>query len=278
MPVIARLLMRNPIIWFTLILVIAVGGGIYFWKQKTDRESRLERIPSDQGAVADSAQPASPEPEVAHPLPAGQPQTPSAPPKPLPPLDASDDALRESLAEPLGRQAFNDIVISRDMARRIVATIDNLPRKKVAERLLPVRPPGGQLATSGQGEIVTLNPSNYARYARYVKLAQSVDTKQLVSLYVHYYPLFQQAYRELGYPKKQFNDRLVQAIDDLLSAPEARQPVELVRPKVLYEFEDPALEDLSAGRKIMLRIGPDNAAAMKAKLREVRRELVTEAR
>ena len=177
-----------------------------------------------------------------------------------------------------GRQTFNDVVISKDMARRIVATIDNLPRKKMAERLLPIKPPGGQFAISGQGEIVTLNPSNYARYARYVKLAQTVDTKQLVAIYVHYYPLFQQAYRELGYPKKEFNDRVVQAIDDLLAAPEAPQPLELVRPKVLYEFEDPALEDLSAGRKIMLRIGPENALTMKAKLRDIRRELVMEAR
>jgi len=270
--------MRNPVIWFSLIVVVAVGGGFYLWKEKTDRESRLEQIPAGQSEVAESAQPASPQPEVTHPLPHDPLQTQTAQPKPLPPLNASDDALREALAEPLGRQAFNDIFMSKDLARRIVATIDNLPRKKIAERLLPVKPPAGQFAIGGQGEIVTLNRNNYARYTRYVKLAEAADTKQLVALYVHYYPVFQQAYRELGYPKKEFNDRLVQAIDDLLAAPDAPQPVELVRPKVLYEFEDPALEDLSAGRKIMLRIGPENASAMKAKLREIRGELVTEAR
>lgn len=270
--------MRNPVIWFSLIVLIAVGGGFYFWKEKTDQEAHLEQVPAGKAEVAEPAQPASQDPEVVHPLPQEPPQAQSAPRKPLPPLNASDDTLREALTEPLGRQTLNDIVISKDMARRIVATIDNLPRKKIAERLLPIKPPGGQFATSGQGEIVTLNPSNYARYARYVKLAQTVDTKQLVAIYVHYYPLFQQAYRELGYPKKEFNDRVVQAIDDLLAAPEAPQPLELVRPKVLYEFEDPALEDLSAGRKIMLRIGPENALTMKAKLRDIRRELVMEAR
>jgi hypothetical protein len=89
--------------------------------------------------------------------------------------------------------------------------------------------------------------------------------------------LFQQAYQELGYPKKQFNDRLVEVIDDLLEAPEAQPPIKLVRPKVMYEFDDPELEDLSAGQKLLVRMGPENAAVLKAKLREIRRELVAEA-
>jgi len=180
------------------------------------------------------------------------------------------------LATPLGTKALDDIVISKDIARHIVATIDNLPRKKLAQRLLPVRPPSGQFVASGQGELFTLSPANYARYNRYVRLMQAVDTKQLIALYVQLYPLFQQAYQDLGYPKKYFNDRVVQVIDHLLATPAVKEPIELVRPKVLYEFEDPELEDLSAGHKMMIRIGPENAAAMKATLREIRQELVRE--
>jgi hypothetical protein len=269
--------MKNPIVWFAIILIAAGGGAFYFWKERSEREARLEQLPPEKPAAAQAEPPAtSAEPEIAHPLPDVQPRPPGTERKPLPALDESDEPLREALAAPLGRQALNDIVITKDIARKIVATIDNLPRKKLAERLLPVKPPSGQFLTSGQGEIVTLSAANYARYSRYVKLAQAVDAKQLVTLYVELYPLFQQAYQQLGYPKKQFNDRLIQAIDDLLAAPAVPQPVELVRPKVLYEFEDPALEDLSAGQKIMVRIGPEQAAAMKAKLREIRRELTAD--
>jgi hypothetical protein len=50
-------------------------------------------------------------------------------------------------------------------------------------------------------------------------------------------------------------------------------PVELVRPKVMYQFANPELEELSAGQKVLIRIGPQNAAAIKAKLHELRREL-----
>jgi hypothetical protein len=43
----------------------------------------------------------------------------------------------------------------------------------------------------------------------------------------------------------------------------------------MYEFADPDLEELSTGQKLMLRIGPENAAAVKVKLREIRRLVAT---
>jgi hypothetical protein len=95
----------------------------------------------------------------------------------------------------------------------------------------------------------------------------------LVVALQHFYPLFQQAYQELGYPKGHFNDRLVDVIDHLLAAPEVTAPVKLVRPKVFYLFADPALEARSAGQKILMRVGSENAALIKAKLRDIRGEL-----
>ncbi len=94
---------------------------------------------------------------------------------------------------------------------------------------------------------------------------------QLVAVYRHFYPLFQQAYVELGYPQGYFNDRLVAAIDDLLATPEPAEPPRLVQQKVIYQFADSDLEGRSAGQKIMLRIGTENARTVKAKLREIRK-------
>jgi len=68
----------------------------------------------------------------------------------------------------------------------------------------------------------------------------------------------------------------VEAIDNLLAAPELAAPPELVQPKVLYEFADEDLQKRSAGQKIMMRMGADNARRVKAKLREIRRELVAQ--
>jgi hypothetical protein len=38
----------------------------------------------------------------------------------------------------------------------------------------------------------------------------------------------------------------------------------------MYVFADPKLEALPAGQKVLIRIGADNAAAVKAKLMELR--------
>ena len=81
--------------------------------------------------------------------------------------------------------------------------------------------------------------------------------KALVSLYVRHYPLFQQSYRELGYPNGHFNDRLVEAIDLMLATPESPAALKVVQPKIFYEFADRDLEQLPAGQKLMLRIGRD---------------------
>jgi hypothetical protein len=154
--------------------------------------------------------------------------------------------------------------------------VDNLPREKAALRLMPVRPAAGRILLDGEGETRSIAASNAARYRPYVALAESVDSAKLVEAYVRLYPLFQQAYRELGYPEGYFNDRLVQVIDHLLEAPEIKGPVSVVQRKVLYEYADPELERRSAGHKILIRVGPENAARLKAKLRELRSELAKE--
>lgn len=175
----------------------------------------------------------------------------------------------KSLAALLNREEF---------VQRVVATVDNLPRRKLPQRLMPVKPPGGPLIVIGNEDSAVISPANAARYERYTRLVQAVDTRRLVAVYVRYYPLFQQAFRDLGYPNGYFNDRVVEVIDDLLAAPEMPEAAKLNRPKVFYVFEDPALESLSAGQKMLIRIGPLNAATVKAKLREIRKELVGQAR
>jgi hypothetical protein len=122
-----------------------------------------------------------------------------------------------------------------------------------------------------------LDPANYRRYARYAEIAERIDAKAVVALYVRLYPLFQQSYRQLGYGDAQFNDRLVQVIDHLLQAPIAPQPVPLAQESAFYTFADPELEARSAGHKALMRMGPENADRIKAKLRQIRAELVAQA-
>jgi hypothetical protein len=137
---------------------------------------------------------------------------------------------------------------------------------------MPVKPVPGPFAVTGGGSGFGVAPANAARYRPYVVAMEGVEAKKAVAAYARMYPLFQAAYQELGYPNAYFNDRLVVAIDDLLATPDAPAP-RLAQPKVLYEYADPALEQRSAGQKIMLRMGPENAGRVKEKLRAIRREL-----
>jgi len=105
-------------------------------------------------------------------------------------------------------------------------------------------------------------------------MANEWMTACVAGVYRHFYPLFQQAYRELGYPKGNFNERLVEVIDDLLDAPEPATPPEVVAPGVMYHYVDADLEALPAGQKILVRIGPANEGVIKSLLRQFRQAVV----
>jgi hypothetical protein len=145
-----------------------------------------------------------------------------------------------------------------------------LPREEAPVKVWPVRPVGSWLDTTGEGDNLVIGPKNAARYAAYVKVVKGLDAQRLAATYRQYYPLFQEAYRDLGYPKGYFNDRLIAAIDNLLATPEPTEPLRLVQVKVRYQFADPDMERRSAGQKLLLRMGSENARVVKAKLREFR--------
>lgn len=254
-------------IWW-LIAVFGLGMVALIIYHAAQKEPKRQLPP----AAATSPAPTPPaEPEIRFPIQQESQQ------KPLPALNESDPAIKEALGGLWSDKTLVELFHLKEFIRRVVATIDNLPREKLALRLMPVKQAAGKFLTTGKDKNLALNPDNGTRYAPYVRLADAIDTGKLVAFYVRFYPLFQQAYQELGYPKGYFNDRLVEVIDHLLAAPEVQAPVKLVQPKVFYVFADPELEARSAGQKILMRIGNGNAARIKAKLHEIRGELTRQA-
>ncbi len=254
---------RSIFPWVVAGLAIALIAGIgyyYYYSLVPARDVQPAPVAKTEPTPLPDVKPA-----IQHPLP--------EPAKSLPTLEMSDAMMRESLVELLGRKAFDEFVAPDKLIRRIVATVDNLPRRTAPRRMMPIDPVRGRFITSGGGGAFTLDPANSSRYAPYVQLAEAVPARALVAIYVEAYPLFQRAYEELGFGGRYFNDGLLEAIDDLLAAPEVGAPIRLVQAKVLYEFADPELETRSAGQKIVIRMGAENARKVKAKLREIRQEL-----
>jgi len=255
------------------IVVILIGLAWLLWRLMYPHAAPVPEAPAAAPpATATAATPTPASGAPLHPIESAGPVNPQA--TPLPALADSDTAMKDAITGVLGGSGGEDILQLREIVARFVATIDNLPRKTASVNRLPVRPAAGTLVTGQSSGDVTLAPENSERYAPYMQVLEAANVSRLVSTYVHFYPLFQQAYVDLGYPGKYFNDRLIVAIDDLLAAPEPSSPVALAQPKVVYTFADPQFEAMSAGQKIMVRIGVANELRVKEKLREIRKALV----
>jgi Protein of unknown function (DUF3014) len=255
-------MINKPVIGVAAAVVVVAAGTWYYLQS---RHAALPPAPQ----AAQTPPPAQPpaEPAIQHPLPGGQD---SASQVPLPPLADSDGALSNALGQVAGAAAVKDYLLPEGIIRRLVVTIDNLPRQKVAVAKRPTSAVAGSFVANGDELHATLDPQNFARYQPMVAVVGKLDMQQLAAVYVRFYPLFQQAYQDLGYPNGYFNDRLVQVIDTLLATPQPTGPIALVRPNVMYTFADPALESRPAGQKLLIRMGPDNAAVIKTKLMELR--------
>jgi hypothetical protein len=267
----ARRSRMRPADWtipFVSVAILAVIlGGLYYYR--THPNDAVSLAPT--AAVTEQAEPTpTPEPEVRYPIQRSEPVR----PKPLPALHESDADARSALADLIGKDSLNSFFNLDSLVRRIVVTADNISRDKIPQRYILAKRVGGDFRAGGKERDITIAPENYRRYTPYVRMFEAVDVKKLINTYVYFYPLLQQEYKNIGSPKQYFNDRVVEAIDELLAAPEMNGPIRLVQPKVFYQYADPSLESLSAGQKLMIRMGAENAARVKAKLREIRTEIV----
>lgn len=245
-------------IYWTVPIVVVIGLAValyYARRQQTPAEETVQTEPTPSVA-----------PPVQHPIE----EQPSE--QPLPSLADSDAPVHESLTETFGR-ALEQFLVPQDIVRHVVVTIDNLPRKKTAVQMWPVKPTSGELVTTGPADTM-LSAENAARYEPIMKIVRSADMSQVAALYKRFYPLFQEAYVDLGYPEGYFNDRLVEVIDHLLATPDVQGQIRLTQPGVFYQFADPSLEERSAGQKLLLRMGSEHAATVKQKLRELRTQII----
>ncbi len=248
---------------FMAIAVVILGGALaayYYWQQAQPEPKAVEVT--------------APPPPIAPPKPVLRQvvKIPEAQ-SPLPQLGESDSFMLEALASLIGKESVMKIFRIEQIIHNIVVTIDNLPNQSLPVSAMPITPvPGNLVVLVADGEM-SMSQKNTARYTSYVRLAGAVNTEKLVALYLRLYPLFQKSYEELGYPNKYFNDRVIEVIDNLLAAPDIKEPVKLVQPKIVYVYADPDLEGRSIGQRTLMRIGSENEAKAKAKLQEIRQEL-----
>jgi hypothetical protein len=251
-----------------LLLLLFGGGGYYFF---TSAPEAVHKPPAPQLLPPEPIR-SEPEPEVETTVAPAEPE-PVTPPEPLPLLGESDAEFKASLSAVVGADPLAQYLVKNDIISRLVATIDSLTSRQVPAPINPVRPADGKFLADKDGDQLVMSVQNYARYDGYIALLQHADSDAIVSLYHRYNPLFQQAWMENG-GEQSFDERLLEVIDELLATPDVPGPVYLVKPEAVYLFEAEELEAMSAGQKILVRMGSANASVVKEKLTEIRRAVL----
>lgn len=260
----------NELKWLGIAALLLVGAGALWYLLRDDAPPAAETVVTEPETLPEALPPREP----LHPVEPLELEPSEGELVELPPLDESDSYFTLALVELFGAD-MEELLSDSGLIDKSVASSDSLTRDRVAEKIRPVgRIPGSfEVTEAGANGPWYISPDNYARYDFLVDMLTGANPEDIVATYRRFYPLIQEAYVRLGYPDAYFNDRAVAVIDELLATPEPDQPIQLVRPHVLYEFADPELEALSAGQKLLLRMGPDHATRIRTVLADIRQRI-----
>ena len=266
----------KQVLWPLGIVAAGIAVAVLWWtmaKQAAPLTESAASVPDMAAAASDPAAPTAPPGEL----------KPVKIPAAAQPLAA--DQIGSAITDFLGSKAALTFFQLTDFPRKFVATVDNLGRSHAPPVAWPISPTEGRFTVQTFDGATVISSDNGLRYTPLVLLLEKINAGLAMDLYVRMYPVLQQTYVDLGYPNREFNDRLLQVINHLLATPNAPQvmavqltevkgPIPSVRPWVRYEFADPALEALSSGQKIMLRVGSVNQNRLKARLSALRQEIL----
>jgi hypothetical protein len=236
-----------------IILVIAGAVGIYLL---------ISRRPA-------AGPPAEKVPAVAAPAATEGPREGALAPLDLPnlELDKSDDLLRSLARDISSHPGLAGWMKSREMVRKFVAAVDNIANGLSPRAQVDFFAPRGAFKAARRDGAYVIDASSYYRYDPVADIFISLDARAAARLYLSLKPLFQEAYRELGYPDEDFHATLTRAVAELLATPVVEGRVVLEKKVASYAMADPELEGLSQAQKHLFRMGPENVQVIQTKLR-----------
>ena len=188
------------------------------------------------------------------------------------PLDTSDPAVKASLIESSSADeaTVNRMLVNEGLIQRFVVSVTNLANDEMAPNHQLLTPPEQNFRVYSQAGKQWIDAASYKRYTPYVDMLESFDNDALLNIYGIYKGDIKAKFSEIGNPDEDFNQVLLEAIDQLLDTPEVPVPVEVYTDSVAYKYADERLENLNEPQKQLLRTGPDNMRRIKAKLRELK--------
>ena len=245
-------------LWIGGLAVVVLLAALGWWFLRDRGE-----VP-EPAAVAGEAAESAPLPPPASPVEEPEPEAIE-----LPSLDGSDALVRVLVAGVSSHPALARWLVSDRLVRRFVVSVDNLADGLTPRKHVDFLSPRGSFVTTSIGGVEVPAESSYRRYDTLTQAFVSLDSEGTAVLYGQLKPLIAEAYRDLGYPSRDFDATLSRAIDHLLATPVLQNRVPLTAKVTSFEYADPALEELSEAQKQLLRMGPDNVARLQRKLRQL---------
>jgi hypothetical protein len=187
----------------------------------------------------------------------------------VPPLDESDALVRQLVSQLSTHPTVAAWLTTDKLIRNFAVVIENIAdHASPAGHLRPVKPTAA-FAVRSDGAGISIDPSSYHRYDTAADAFAAIDARSAARLYATLKPRISEALRDLGDPRGDADAMLRRAIVELLATPVVETRIPLKQTGVMYAFEDPALESLSAAQRQLLRMGPRNVRNVQQKLREI---------
>lgn len=210
--------------------------------------------------------------------PAAEPVMPELPPPPpepeeavdLPVLEESDGLVRKLVGTLTSHVELAHWLANKDLIRTFVVAVDNIAEGLSPAKHLPFLKPSEAFKAVYDSGAFYVDPKSCERYTLVTEVFTSINTRSAARTYRTLKPLIQEAYVEMGYPDRDFDQKLAKAIDHLLLTPVPDGYVELDGETVAYKYIDPKLENLTPAQKQFLRMGPRNARKVQRKLTELK--------
>ncbi len=187
----------------------------------------------------------------------------------LPPLEDSDEFMRQRMGELSSHSLMATWMKGTDLVRNLAVVLENTSRGATPSIHLRALRPQGQFRVVEQGNRLMIDARNYERFNGIAAAAASIDPQAAGALYAGIKPLLQLAYDQLG-SQEPIDRALERALSGLLRAPvvEGNIAVEVGDEGVGYRYADPKLESLTSAQKQLIRMGPANQRTIRDRLLE----------
>jgi hypothetical protein len=255
---------KSILIAAAVIAILLLGAGVLYWHY-TRPPAALPTVEQPK-ATEPSQPPAAAEVKVG--------EEKEAPPQPevkLPALDQSDDFVRQMMRNLSPHGKLGEWLRIKNVIRVFVAAVDNIANGKSPRPQLGFLSPGQAFPVTEKGDRIYLDPKGYGRFDIITDAIVSFSSTRTAQVYQKLRPLFQEAYRELGYPQQDFHATFIQAMKRILDAPIVEREVLLKEEGkgLNYVFIDDGLENMSEVQRHLLRMGPKNTQKIQQKVREI---------